>query len=686
MERHRVGVGCRVGARHEGSLGGGRQVEVDRELTEDVDRATGAERAGRGRRGLVDDEVRGTVDDRTAGVGVQVIRLDRTHTPLRLLAEEQLGRAGEGADGAGVAAVVDSQGAEAAAEAVNVVGTRRKRRSGVGAVRSDAADVGRTEVHLAVTDRALVEGVGEGDAAFEGEDTRGTGREQVREVALGVIDTIGITRARAEGRHGEVGRGARQHELARAGDVGVAFEVDDRARIDPDQAGAERGGRTAGIGARGIGTEADAGRLALVAVGDQSAGEAGVRAVDPERALPVLEEGDATGVVVDVAVEDRVDVVVDGGVAAQIGLAEDVQGVARARAGRLHVEVVVAADGEVLEAEQLVGGSVDGSRADVDLGAAVDDQADGTGGLAERDAFIGGRAGVILELKRTLVERDGAVTETAAHQLIEGGITAGTGEGGGTVDDRTVTAGDHEAARPIVEAGDAREHEVAVLGLDQAGALVARAGDDAVEGDGVTVGVVDDGELGVVAGRTEVQGAVEGELEGVAVIELDDLSLFAGGTEELEATKHRDGGIGSGGTVAVEVDVEAGVIETRDQAAFEAHRAASTEVVDAVDGVHHHVAGAGRTERAGGTGGAQDDAAAVDDDVTRESLLVGVQLEVVRTEEVQGADERELAGRRRVRDVTEEEGLAAVATAEVKVGRAQRGTVAGDDLVDEEAR
>ena len=143
--------------------------------------------------------------------------------------------------------------------------------------------------------------------------------------------------------------GARQEELAAAGDVSVAFEVDDRVRIHPDLTGAERGERIAGVGAAGIGTEADAGLLALVTIGDEAAAEVRVGVIDPERTLPVLEERDPAGVVVDLTVEDHRDIVINRGVTAQVGLTEDIQGVAVSTI--LHVQMVVAANGEVLEAE-----------------------------------------------------------------------------------------------------------------------------------------------------------------------------------------------------------------------------------------------------------------------------------------------------------------------------------------------
>ena len=263
--------------------------------------------------------------------------------------------------------------------------------------------------------------------------------------------------------------GARQEELAAAGDVSVAFEVDDRVRIHPDLTGAERGERIAGVGATGIGTEADAGLLALVTIGDEPAAEVRVGVIDPERTLPILEERNAAGVVINLPVQDHIDVVINRGVTAQVSLAEDVQGVAIARAcdPLPHIQVVVAADGEVLEAEQLIGGGIQGTRTNPELGAAVDDQADGTRGLAERDALIAGRTGVIPKVEQALVERDRAVTETAALQLIEGGRESRAGvsrratHNGGT-------AGIHEAAGPVVETtvGDDGEFQDAVQALD----------------------------------------------------------------------------------------------------------------------------------------------------------------------------------------------------------------------------
>ena len=124
---------------------------------------------------------------------------------------------------------------------------------------------------------------------------------------------------------------AREEELAAKGDVGVALEVDDRVRVHPDLTGAERGERIAGIGAAGIGTEADAGLLALVTISDEATAEVRVGVIDPERTLPVLEERDAAGVIVDLAVEDHSDVVINRGVTAQVSLTEDIEGVAIAR-------------------------------------------------------------------------------------------------------------------------------------------------------------------------------------------------------------------------------------------------------------------------------------------------------------------------------------------------------------------
>ena len=127
--------------------------------------------------------------------------------------------------------------------------------------------------------------------------------------------------------------------------------------------------------------------------------------------------------------------------------------------------MVVAADGEVLEAEQLVGGGADGARGDVDLGAAVDDQADGARGLAERDALIAGRTGIIPKVEQALVERDRAITETAALQLIEGGRESRAGVSRRATHNGS-TAGIHEAAGPVVETADTREFEDTVQALD----------------------------------------------------------------------------------------------------------------------------------------------------------------------------------------------------------------------------
>ena len=97
VERHRVRVGVRVRTRNKGAVGQvARGVFIaEGELAEDVDGTAGAQGTGGGRRGLVDDEVRTAVDDRAAGVGVEVTRRDRTRAELHLLAGQDLGRAGE---------------------------------------------------------------------------------------------------------------------------------------------------------------------------------------------------------------------------------------------------------------------------------------------------------------------------------------------------------------------------------------------------------------------------------------------------------------------------------------------------------------------------------------------------------------------------------------------------------------
>ena len=151
-------------------------------------------------------------------------------------------------------------------------------------------------------------------------------------------------------------RGAGQLELAGAGDVRDVFQVDDGVRRHADLTRAERGEAVTRVGAAGaaragITAETDGRDLALVAGGHEAAGEVGVGAVDPQVTLPVLEQRQAGAVVVDVPVEDHVDRVVDTGVAAEDGLPEDVQGIA---VGAVDREFVVA-DGQVTEAEQLVG-------------------------------------------------------------------------------------------------------------------------------------------------------------------------------------------------------------------------------------------------------------------------------------------------------------------------------------------
>ena len=108
MERHGVRVGVRVRTRNEGAVGQvARDVFItDGELAEDVDGTAGAQGTGGGRRGLVDDEVRAAIDDRAAGVGVEVTRRDRTRAELHLLAGQDLGRAGESTGGDAAAAEV----------------------------------------------------------------------------------------------------------------------------------------------------------------------------------------------------------------------------------------------------------------------------------------------------------------------------------------------------------------------------------------------------------------------------------------------------------------------------------------------------------------------------------------------------------------------------------------------------
>ena len=88
MERHGVGVIIAVSTRDEGAVGevANRAFIAEGELAEDVDGTAGAQGAGGGGRGLVDDEVRAAVDDCAARVGVQVTRRDRPRTELRLLA------------------------------------------------------------------------------------------------------------------------------------------------------------------------------------------------------------------------------------------------------------------------------------------------------------------------------------------------------------------------------------------------------------------------------------------------------------------------------------------------------------------------------------------------------------------------------------------------------------------------
>ena len=341
--------------------------------------------------------------------------------------------------------------------------------------------------------------------------------------------------------------------------------------------------------------------------------------------------------------------------------------------------MVVAANGEVLEAEQLIGGGVHGARTDEELSATVDNQADGARGLADRNALIGVRTGIIPEVEQALVERDRAVTETAALQLIEGGR-----EGRAGISRRAThnggTAGVHEAARPVVEAADTREFEDAVQALDQASALAAIAGHDAIEIEEIAVV---HRQVGVVAVGPEIQRTIEGRPETVAPIMEDGLALLARRAHELQAAEMRERAIGTGGATTVGLDFDTGIIQPDDQAVLEGDGSVATQVVDRAR-VHDHIPRTGGGESARGLRRAEEDVTAVDDDVTGEGLLVGVQVEISRAVVIQGADFRQLAGRGRIRGIADSERPGAVAAADVEVGWGD--AITGDDLVHREGR
>ena len=163
----------------------------------------------------------------------------------------------------------------------------------------------------------------------------------------------------------------------------------------------------------------------------------------------------------------------------------------------------------------------------------------------------------------------------------------------------------------------------------------------------------------------------------------DGLALLARRAHELQAAEVRERAIGTGSATAVGLYFDTGIIQPDDQAVLEGDGSVATQVVDRAR-VHDHIPRTGGGERARGLRRAEEDVTAVDDDVTGEGLLVGVQVEIGHAVVIQGADVRQLAGRARIRGIADGERPGGVAAADVEVGRGD--AVTRDDLVHRESR